>query len=36
MYAAMSATLPGSCLDARYLAGTIPVPVTRESAATAT
>lgn len=36
MYAAVSATLPGSCRDARYLAGKIPVPVTRESAATAT
>jgi putative flavoprotein involved in K+ transport len=36
MYSMMSATLPGSCLDARYLAGKIPLPVTRESAATAT
>ena len=36
MYAAVSATLPGSCRDARYLAGKIPVPVTRESSATAT
>ena len=36
MYAAVSATLPGSCRDARYLAGKIPVPVTLESAATAT
>ena len=33
MYAAASATLPGECRDARYLAGKIPVSVSRESAA---
>jgi putative flavoprotein involved in K+ transport len=32
MYAATSATLPGVCRDARYLAGKIAVPVSRESA----
>lgn len=32
MYAAASATLPGSCRDARYLAGRIPVPVSSEPA----
>ncbi|HYH77696.1 MAG TPA: portal protein, partial [Arthrobacter sp.] len=32
MYAVTSATLPGECRDARYLAGKIPVPVSRESA----
>ena len=36
MYAALSATLPGTCRDARYLAGRIPVPVTRESLSAAT
>jgi putative flavoprotein involved in K+ transport len=36
MYAAVSATLPGSCRDARYLAGRIPVPVSREPASAAT
>ncbi|ALV42714.1 portal protein [Pseudarthrobacter sulfonivorans] len=35
MYAAFSATLPGASRDARYLAGRIPVPVTRESASAA-
>ncbi|MDQ0677599.1 putative flavoprotein involved in K+ transport [Arthrobacter pascens] len=36
MYAAVSATLPGSCRDARYLAGRIPVPVSLEPASAAT
>ena len=35
MYAAASATLPGVCRDARYLAGKIPVPVSRGAAASA-
>jgi putative flavoprotein involved in K+ transport len=35
MYAAASATLPGACRDARYLAGRIPVQAHRESARTA-
>jgi putative flavoprotein involved in K+ transport len=33
MYAVTSATLPGECRDARYLAGKIPLPVSREAAA---
>ncbi|MEO8283212.1 MAG: NAD(P)-binding domain-containing protein [Pseudarthrobacter sp.] len=36
MYAAASATLPGVCRDARYLAAKIPSPVNRGSAVTAT
>ncbi|WP_426990098.1 flavin-containing monooxygenase [Pseudarthrobacter sp. Y6] len=32
LYAAASATLPGACRDARYLAGRIPVPAHREAA----
>jgi putative flavoprotein involved in K+ transport len=36
MYAAASATLPGVCRDARYLAGKIPVPATRDATAPAT
>ena len=36
MYAAASATLPGACRDARYLAGRIPVPAHRESVPAAT
>ncbi|HEX9089470.1 MAG TPA: NAD(P)-binding domain-containing protein, partial [Arthrobacter sp.] len=36
MFAAASATLPGSCRDARYLAGRIPVPAARESEPAAT
>lgn len=36
MYAATSATLPGECRDARYLARKIPAPVSRGSALTAT
>jgi len=35
MYAAASATLPGECRDARYLAGKIPVPAALASAASA-
>ena len=35
MYAEVSDTLPGLGRDARYLAGKIPVPVSRESAASA-
>jgi putative flavoprotein involved in K+ transport len=33
MYAVTSATLPGECRDARYLAGKIPLPVSREAVA---
>jgi putative flavoprotein involved in K+ transport len=36
MYAVASATLPGECRDARYLAGKIPVPVSYGSALAAT
>lgn len=36
MYAATSATLPGACRDARYLAGRIPVPAQREATPAAT
>ena len=35
MFAVASATLPGECRDARYLAAKIPVPVSREAATSA-
>lgn len=36
LYAATSATLPGACRDARYLASKMPAPVTRGSAMSVT
>jgi putative flavoprotein involved in K+ transport len=36
LYAAASATLPGACRDARYLASRIPVPVSSQSLASST